>query len=419
MCSGAVAISLPNLESARAQGLQQPPAVSSSPPPNALKKRLVLIGTPLGFHSPYFLPTQAGPNYTPSLYFEKFDPKLRNLFSIVSGLHHPDVENGHVADACFLTGAPHPARSGFKNTISIDQYAARFIGDQTRFDSLPLTLNRGGISYGRGGAKLPAEDSPAELYKRLFLDGSGDAKQLQMDRIADGQSILDVVGNQLNSIHKNASSKDRQILDQYASSIRELEVQISKRKNWIQRPKPQVEAASPPAVKEQSQVHVRLQQMYDLMFLALQTDSTRLITLAGPGGGTVVSLPGIKHGWHQLSHHGKDPAKIAELAIIEQMQLDLYVKFIERLAGTHDGESNLLDQTVVMMGSSLGNASSHSVKNLPIIVAGGGFQHGQHFAFDPENSPPLCNLFVSMLQHLGIETDRFSSGFGTLAGFEV
>ncbi len=138
-----------------------------------------------------------------------------------------------------------------------------------------------------------------------------------------------------------------------------------------------------------------------------------------PGGGDIPALPGVNHGWHQLSHHGRDTTKIEELAIVEQMQVDLFARFVERLADTPEADSNLLESTVVMMGSSLGNASSHSVKNLPILVAGGGFAAGRHYGFDPDRPPPLCNLYVSFLQHLGIETDRFSSATGTLAGFEA
>jgi hypothetical protein len=156
--------------------------------------------------------------------------------------------------------------------------------------------------------------------------------------------------------------------------------------------------------------------MYDLIFLAFQTDSTRLITFAGAGGAEVVELPGVEDGWHNLSHHGKDPGKIEQLAIIEQEEMRLFAELLKRLDGVKEGGHSLLDQTAIVMGSNLGNASSHNNTNLPIIAAGGHFKHGQHLAFDAAKPPPLCNLFVSYLQHLGLEDDQFSSGSSTLSG---
>ena len=417
--NGAVALTLPTLALRGPNGFASTPAsVRTS------KRRMVLIGLPLGMHVPFLFPDETGKQLGSSRYLAALAPRQRELLTVVSGLQHPEVDNGHQADASFLTGAPHPGRAGFRNRISIDQVAAEWIGERTRFASLALTLGRGGISYNAGGVRLPADDSPPRLYDKLFLQGSAQQRALQMDRIADGQSILDLVGDQLAAVSKASGKSDAEILDQYATSVRDFEKRLTQREAWVNQPVPKVDLDRPKDPDSMQKVHVRIQQMYDLIFFALQTDSTRLITLAGPGGGEIPSLPGVNHGWHQLSHHGRDPAKIEELAIVEQMQVDLFARFVERLADTPEGdtpegESNLLAKTVVMMGSSLGNASSHSVKNLPILVAGGPFVSGRHVAFDPDRPPPLCNLYVSFLHHLGIETDRFSSATGTLAGFEV
>ena len=156
--------------------------------------------------------------------------------------------------------------------------------------------------------------------------------------------------------------------------------------------------------------------MFDLIYLAIQTDSTRLITFCGAGGNEVVNLNGVDDGWHNLSHHGKDPDKIKKLAIIEQEEMRLFGEFLKKLDGVREGDKTLLDQTAIMMGSNLGNASGHNNTNLPIIAAGGHFKHGQHLKFDPEKPPPLCNLFVSYLQHLGLEADEFSTGKSTMEG---
>lgn len=158
--------------------------------------------------------------------------------------------------------------------------------------------------------------------------------------------------------------------------------------------------------------------MIDLMLLALKTDSTRFITFALNGLNAVPAIRGVTQDWHNLSHHGQDPEKLAELRIIELEQMQLFAELLERLQESREAGGTLLDRTIVLFGSNLGNASSHDNRNLPIVVAGGGFQHGQHLGFDPDRPPPLCNLFVQFLQRLGAEVDQFGSSTGTLNGFE-
>ena len=185
---------------------------------------------------------------------------------------------------------------------------------------------------------------------------------------------------------------------------------------WAKLPKPKVDQKAPDDIEDRGDFVGRMALMYDLIFLAFRTDSTRLVTFCGAGGNYVPTLAGVDEDWHNLSHHGKDAKKIEQLAKIELEEMKLFAKFMERLEDVKEGGHSLLDQTAIFSGSNLGNASSHNNTNLPVIAAGGRFKHGQHLSFDPEKAPPLCNLFVSYFQHLGIEVDRFSSGTGTLSG---
>jgi hypothetical protein len=154
------------------------------------------------------------------------------------------------------------------------------------------------------------------------------------------------------------------------------------------------------------------------MHLALQTDSTRLITMLQLGTSMVPPIPGVSLGHHDLSHHGQDPAKIQQLKTVELEEMKTLQEFLTKLKNTQEQGESLLDHTTVFFSSNLGNASNHSAKNLPVLLAGGGFKHGQHLAFDADRPPPLCNLFLSMLHRMGIEADRFGSSTGTLPGLE-
>src|SRR5205823_11952492 len=159
--------------------------------------------------------------------------------------------------------------------------------------------------------------------------------------------------------------------------------------------------------------------MFDLIHLALQTDSTRLVTMLLLGTSLVPPIPGVSLGHHDLSHHGQDPAKIEQLKTVELEKMKTVGELLEKLKKTEEQGETLLDRTMVFFSSNLGNASNHSSRNLPVLLAGGGFQHGRHLAFDPSKPPPLCNLYVTMLQRLGIEADKFGSSTGTLTGLET
>jgi hypothetical protein len=379
-------------------------------------RRMVCICTPLGLHSPYFFPEKAGKDYALTPYLEVLKD-FRDDFTVMSGLSHPEVGPSHDSIFSFLTAAPHPEqRAGFKNSISLDQLAATHIGGETRFPSLALSCEGFSLSWTRSGAIVPSDSWPSSVFARLFLEGRPDEVQAQARRLRDGQSILDAVSGQAKSMQSGLGSNDREKLDEYFTSVRELEQRLARAEQWSKKPKPKVDAKPPQNIANGADVVGKARLMFDLIHLALQTDSTRLITLLLLGTSLVPPVQGVSLGHHDLSHHGQEPNKIEQLKKIELEKLKTFHDFLKKLKETKEEGESLLDRTMVFFSSNLGNASSHATKNLPVLLAGGGFAHGQHLAFDPKDPPPLCNLYVSMLQRLGIETDKFGSSTGTLAG---
>jgi hypothetical protein len=407
-----VSLALPWLESlapARALG-----AAASLPP-----RRMVCICTPLGLHPAYFFPETAGKDYSPTPYLEVLE-ELRNDFSVMSGLAHPEMGNSHDSIFSFLTSAPHPERrAGFRNSISLDQVAAEYIGGETRFPSLALSCEGFSLSWTRSGAIVPSDSFPSSVFARLFLEGRPEDVQAQVRRLRDGQSILDTVLGQARQIQDDLGAEDRDKLDEYFSSVRELEQRLSRAEQWSKKPKPKVNVKPPQNVTNPTDLVNKARLMYDLIHLALETDSTRLITLLQLGTSGVPPIRGVTLGHHDLSHHGKDPNKIAQLKTIELEEMKTFRNFLKKLKETKEEGASLLDRTMVFFSSNLGDASTHSTRNLPVLLAGGGFRHGQHLAFAGKNPPPLGNLYVSMLQRLGVEVDTFGSSTGTLAGLEM
>ncbi|MEJ6579715.1 MAG: DUF1552 domain-containing protein [Akkermansiaceae bacterium] len=404
-----IAMGLPLMESMlpgslRAEAASQPDV-----------RRMLAICAPLGMHTPLLFPEKTGKDYEATPYLAPLQA-LRDKFTIMSGLMHPDVDGGHAAEKSFLTGAAHPGQPSFRNSISVDQYAAERMGHLTRVPSLTLSANHTGLSYTRSGVQIPSETSPAKLFAKLFLEGNEEEKAAQMRRIEDGQSIMDLVRDQTSGVSRKLGREDNETLDQYLTSVRELEERLVMQEKWAKLPKPKVEQKAPDDIEDRGDFVGSMELMYDLIFLAFRTDSTRLVTFCGAGGNYVPTLAGVDEDWHNLSHHGKDEKKIEQLAKIELEEMKLFAKFMQKLEEVKEGGHTLLDQTAIFSGSNLGNASSHNNSNLPVIAAGGRFKHGQHLAFDSDKAPPLCNLFVSYLQHLEIEADRFSSGTGTLTG---
>ncbi len=404
-----VALALPLLD------LMTRRAAATAP---AVKRRMVCINTPLGLHPPYFFPTSAGRNYELSPYLEVMRD-FRDDFTVISGLTHPDVGPSHDSNYSFLTAAPHPEqRAGFRNSISLDQFAAEHLHGETRFASLPLSCEGFGLSWTRSGAAVPTESWPSSVFAQLFLEGRPDEVLAQARRLEDGQSVLDAVREQAKRLQTQVGPGDRDKLDEYFTSVRELEQRLAQAEAWSKRPKPKVDAQPPQNIQNSADLIGKTRLWFDLIHLALQTDSSRLVTLQLLGTSSVPPISGVSQGHHDLSHHGQDPTKIAQLKALELEKLKTLRDFLTQLKQTREEGDSLLDRTMVFFSSNLGDAGKHSVKNMPVLLAGGGFQHGQHLAFDENNHPPLCNLFVSMLQRMNIETDQFGSSTGTLTGLE-
>jgi hypothetical protein len=398
-------------------------AVEASPA--GKPRRMLAICNNLGVLPELFFPKEAGKNYALSPYLQILN-EFRNDFTVFSGVSHPDVDGGHPADNCFLTAAPHPGSGGFRNTISLDQYMSERIGHLTRFPSLTLGVNvqRGqrSLSWTPSGAMIPCEEKPSDVFKRMFMQGTAAEVDAQVRKLALGQSILDSVADQAKDLSRSVSTRDRHRLDQYFTSVRELERRMEMSKDWERKAKPNVTASCPldPASPREYMEKVKL--MYDMARLAFETDSTRCITLLLDSvNSPAIDIDGVKitDGYHNLSHHGKSEAKIAQLKAIDEWHMKLLANlFGELKAVKEDGES-LFDRTMVLYGSNLGNANTHVTDNLPTLFAGGGFRHGQHLAFDKTRNYPLPNLFVSMLQRMGLEAERFASSTGTMRGLDM
>lgn len=386
-------------------------------------RRFLAINQNLGVLPDLFFPTDPGRDYTPSPYLQLLK-EHRNDFTVMSGVSHPGVDGSHTSDICFLTAAPHPGSSSFRNTISLDQFIAERIGVQTRYPSLTLSVNTRtrSLSYSGTGVAIPPEERAAEVFKQLFLQGTPEQVDAQIRQLDTGRSILDAVADHANDLKRKGSTRDRERLDQYFSSVRDLENRLTASRGWEEKPKPVVKEGAPVDPTDPALYMNKVEIMYNLARLALETDSTRAITLMLDSVSTpALTVPGatITDGYHNLSHHGRSEDKRGQLKALDEAHMKLLAKLFTSLKGVREGEETLLDRTMVYFGSNLGDANKHVTTNVPVIFAGGGFKHGQHLMFDTDKNYPLANLFVSVLQRMEIPVDRFASATGTLRGLDM
>jgi hypothetical protein len=404
-----VALALPLLESMRpawGAGTTKPPM------------RLVCIGNPLGMLPEAFFPIKTGRDYEITEELEPIE-RHRKEFTIFSHLDH-DVAGGHRAVHSFLSGIKDAdAMAWPSRNISIDQRAAEFVGSRTRFSSIVASV--GGaegdmapqMSWTRNGINVPPIIRASELFRMLFVADDAASRKRAADACDVNGSILDAVRDQAASLGRHLGKLDRDKLDEYLTSVREVEHKIGTTTGWLDTPKPKVDMKMP----QDGPFTESLAVFFELVALAIQTDSTRVAVLEIPGVIDTQNL-GLSGAYHGFSHHGKAEVLQRGLKIIEKFQMEHFAAFLDKMAAMKDADgARMLDRTMVLFGSGMGNGSSHSNKDLPIIVAGGGFHHGQHKSYSQNRRVPLCNLYTTMLQRFGVETDRFNKASGTLGDF--
>ena len=423
-----ISLTLPWLESLA------PRTVNAASASERWRPRMVCCYVPNGVNIMRWVPESRGSNYTlsPTLAALK---QHKSDFSVLSGLGHPNSQGGHSGADTWLTAADLHSTPGYdyRNSISIDQVVASVIGKETRIPSLQLSSTGGTgpaghshtLSFSRDAVPLPAESQPRAVFHRLFVTDSPRGKEALRQRFTEDRSVLDYLLDQSRSLERKLARQDRQKLDEYMTSVREVEGRVKRLESWIDVPKPVVDASTlnlnvEPRKRGDRASYFRT--MFDLITLALQTDVTRVCTFQlgrEAGGGDYTEL-GLTANHHELSHHGGDPGMLDGLAKIDEYLLAQFSHFLSRLASIEERGTSLLDQTMLLYGSGMnsGEGGGHSPKNLPLLFAGGtalGIRQGQHLRY-ADNSTPLSNLFVTMLRSMRIPIDRFVDSTGPLEG---
>lgn len=413
--SAGVCLALPALES-------MIPAFAATPTQQG-PKRLVAIGNSFGMYQPAFFPKSDGANYEMPELLQPLK-QLRNSFSVFSNLDH-GLTGGHFGVHSFLSGVLKvDAKNMPDGNISLDQRAAEILGSTTRFPTLTVGSSNGlhngcQMSWTRSGVRVPPITGPRELFQKLFVQDSDEGKEAATERSVLKKSILDSVLIDANAMAKSVTPQDRDKLDEYLTAVRESEMKVEQGRHWIGIPKPKAPIDEP----RNQGIVLDLPLLYDLVVLALQTDSTRIATLEISSEQFDASVLGVSGGYHLTSHHGQQENKIRDLVKLELYQTKQFARFMEKLNTLKDESSgtSLLEDSIILSGSGMGNANAHTNTDLPIILAGGGFKHGQHIALPQEGYKrvPLSNLYLSILNRIGVEDDYFSQSTGTLTQLET
>jgi len=374
-------------------------------------RRFVCVANPFGMIHDAFFPAEEGlqaklpENLTPL-------ESARGKFTVFSNLDH-GLNGGHSATHTFLSGVRSNEAAGMTHgNITLDQFCGEHVAGLTRFPVLNTSAgsnNGGGVElcWTRSGVMVPSIQKVSRVFQMLFVDDPAETAAQRQVHYARQGSILDAVNEQAKSMNSRLSAADQAKMDQYFTSIREVERTLEQENAWISRPRPEVDFKEP----ANGPVSKQLPILFDLIALALQTDSTRVATIEIPGAFDTAAVGIEGKGYHAYSHHGKDPTLMSGMRKVEHYQMEQLARFIGKLS-----ELNLLDSTQILFGSGMSDGSAHTNRNLPILVAGGGYQHRTHVKM-PETAGqkvPLCNLYLTMAQRFGIESSAFGYSKGTL-----
>ena len=398
-----LSLALPLMESAAPRAM----AATSAKRP----RRILAIGNHLGFYPPAFFPEKAGADYVSSQTLKNIE-RHRKDFTVFSNLDD-GAHGGHSGVHAFLSGGIRKEESGGfpEKNISLDQVAAEYSGSTARFPSINAGLGEGtDMCWNRTGVRIPPINNPARLFEALFVERSKSERDLERTRLEHRGSVLDALRESAKSLHGNLSNADRDKLDQYLTSVRDVENRLQMSEVWLDKPKPRPAIAP---VTDEDRMHIEeLPLFFDLLTLALQTNSTRVATFEIPMGFTTSDLDSVTSGYHGLSHHSKGESKLEQLKVVE----DYIFSQIDRL---FDGlrEARIFKDTLVVIGSGMSDGSTHSNKNLPVLLAGGGLKHQGHIISpaDKHRRVPLSNLWLSSLQWFGVERERFGKSTGTFS----
>lgn len=404
-----VAIALPMLEA-------MTPVSRAATGPSKPVKRFVCLSSNYGVYRKAFFARadQPGEKYDMPQTLQPLEPHRRDI-TLFSNLDHGNTI-GHQGVPVLLSGVrPHLAAHYPEGNISVDQKIAEFVGAGTRFPSMTVRVNESNfVSFTRTGVQVPAIDLRG-MYRALFLADPEQKRAAAAERLKRQNSILDVVMDKAKAVNKDLGKRDQQKFAEYLEAVRSLEKKIEQQQPWLDKPKPQTNLAEPrPGQGTESD----LRAMVELIALAIQTDSTRAITLSS---GFVNGDFGLKGGYHGFSHHGEREDHIAALKLIERNKITQMAHLIGLLKEQEDtlNGGTLLDHTTILFGCGMATGP-HSTKNLPLILAGGGFKHGEHKVYPEKDAKrvPAANLLLSILQNHGLDIDRFGASNGSLPGLE-
>ncbi|QDU37559.1 hypothetical protein Mal4_18730 [Maioricimonas rarisocia] len=387
----------------------------AAPSQSDVPTRFLVVGNPFGAHPDHFFPKEVGKNFTVPPTLQPLE-WLKDRMTIISHTDH-NMVSGHGREISFLSGVlPADAQAFPEKNMSLDQLFARHVGSQVRYPSVGAALD-GGIRMSwtaNGVEKLPITD-PQELFDHLFLNLTPGEKAARRKLLERNGSLLDAVGSQFDSVLQDASKGDRERIDQFQTSLRELERSLSDRTTWLDRDKPSFDISG-----HFTQPEVTIANKYDAIFdmiaYAFETDLTRVASVEFPASLSYTDIDGVNRSYHGCTHNGRKEDLVSELVAIETFQTERLSRCLKKLDSIQEpnADGSMLDHTIVLFGSGMGYGGTHSNRDLPIFVAGGGFQHRGHVDARDNSGQnmPLCNLYVTLMQRFGIDRDSFNTSTG-------